>query len=236
MYSKNLFSIFDAIWCKKVRGKFFIWGIVFMSIFLPANLSANTKTDRIISSWQEKYQNLSTYTAQYSQRLYYKDELRGETSGRVFFKKPHFFRWEVIKPEEQIIVGDGEIIWVYLPRYKQLLKRSYSPEESFGPFWFTSTEPINRIKQNFIVTRPFSVKARGEKIQVLEFRPKREIADINQVNLWLEPKSFLPLRVEVFLNDGTLARFTYKDVKMNVSLPDALFKLKLPNGIEIFEE
>ena len=216
--------------------KFFIWGAVFMSIFLPANLAADTKADRIISSWQEKYQALSTYTAQYTQSFYYGDELKGETSGTVFFKKPHFFRWEVVKPEEQIIVGDGEIIRIYFPRKKQLLKRAYSPGEFFGPFWFTSTEPINRIKQNFIVTQPFSVKARGEMINVLEFRPKREIADINRINLWVEPESFLPLRVEAFLNDGTLTRFTYKDVKMNVSLPDALFELKLPEGIEIFEE
>ena len=207
-----------------------------MGIFLPADLSADTRADRIISSWQEKYQNLSTYTAGYSQKVYYDDELKGETSGTVFFKKPHFFRWEVVKPEKQIIVGDGEIIWVYFPRRKQLLKQAYSPKESFGPFWFTSTEPINKIKQNFNITRPFSVKTRGEIIEVLEFRPKREISDINRIHLWLEPKSFLPLRIEIFLSEGTLTRFIYEDVKMNVSLPDALFELKLPEGIEIFED
>lgn len=216
--------------------KFFVWSVVFMGIFLPANLSADTRADRIISSWQEKYRDLSTYVAGYSQRLYFEDELKGETSGTVFFKKPHFFRWEVVKPEKQIIVGDGEIIWIYFPRNKQLLKRAYSPEKSFGPFWFTSTEPITKIKQNFNISRPFSVKTRGEKIEVLEFRPKREISDIKQINLWLEPKNFLPLRVEVFLSDGTLTRFTYEDVKTNVSLPDGLFELKLPEGIEIFGE
>ena len=216
--------------------KIFIWTLIFVFIVSPLNSFAESDVNRVISSWQERYNNLSTYTATYTQSLYEGDTLKGKTSGTVFFKKPHFFRWEVESPENQIIVGDGEVIWIYLPKNKQIIKRSYSPEESFGPFWFTSTEPIKKIKQNFKVTRPFSVTHKGEMIEVLEFRPRKEIPGIRQVNLWLEPRNFLPLRVEVFSDEGSHTRFTYSDVKMNVPIPDELFKLKPREGLEVFEE
>ncbi len=214
----------------------FIFMVCFTVVFLPAGLSAESDINQIISSWQGKYDRLSSYTATYIQSVYEGEELKGETSGMVFFKKPHFFRWEVKSPEEQIIVGNGEIVWVYVPGFNQVVKRTYSPENSFGPFWFTSTEPIKRIKSNFIIKKPFTVKHQGKQIEILEFIPRREIPDIKKVHLWMDPDKFLPLRVEVFLNDGTLTRFIYKDIKMDVSLSDALFQLKIPDGIEVFED
>ncbi len=34
-------------------------------------------------------------------------------SGKLVFSRPGKFRWEYEKPYEQIIVGDGEKLWVY---------------------------------------------------------------------------------------------------------------------------
>jgi len=216
--------------------RLFIWGLAFVLTISPVKSGAEGEAEKIISAWQEKYRKLSTYTAHYRQSIYQGNELKGETSGKIFFKKPHFFRWDVELPEEEIIIGDGETIWVYLPDSNQAIKKSYSPEESFGPFWFTSTQPIDKIKGHFVIKRPLAVKSSGEALEVLEFHPKRENSDIDRVNIWLEPKNFLPLRVEVFLNDGTLTRFTYNEIKTDALFAEGVFKLNFPEGTEIFEE
>jgi len=52
--------------------------------------------------------------AVFSQQVMDKDGKTVQSgSGRVAFQRPGKFRWEYLKPYEQLIVGDGEKLWVF---------------------------------------------------------------------------------------------------------------------------
>ena len=42
-----------------------------------------------------------------------------KASGTVQFQRPGKFRWTYDKPYEQVIVGDGEKLWIYYPNFKE---------------------------------------------------------------------------------------------------------------------
>src|SRR5689334_4293065 len=42
------------------------------------------------------------------------------SSGVLAFSRPGKFRWEYRKPNEQLIVGDGERLWIYDPDLNQV--------------------------------------------------------------------------------------------------------------------
>ncbi|MGH8800272.1 MAG: outer membrane lipoprotein chaperone LolA, partial [Casimicrobiaceae bacterium] len=46
-----------------------------------------------------------------------------ESSGTFAFSRPGKFRWTYDKPHAQIIVGDGEKLWIYDPDLKQVIVR-----------------------------------------------------------------------------------------------------------------
>ncbi|HQQ59502.1 MAG TPA: outer-membrane lipoprotein carrier protein LolA, partial [Thermomonas sp.] len=62
---------------------------------------------------------------QFSQQVF---DVRGKqkesSSGRVALSAPNQLRWEYIKPYAQLVVADGNTVWVYEPDLNQATKRA----------------------------------------------------------------------------------------------------------------
>src|SRR5690606_18373688 len=70
----------------------------------------------------------------FEQSLYDLDGRLKETStGRVALSAPRLFRWEYATPYEQLIVADGEKVWVFDPDLDQVTVRPQGPEEQNSP-------------------------------------------------------------------------------------------------------
>ena len=46
-----------------------------------------------------------------------------QASGEFAIARPGKFRWSVDKPYQQLLVGDGERVWIYDPDLNQVVKR-----------------------------------------------------------------------------------------------------------------
>lgn len=70
----------------------------------------------------------------FTQQVY---DLRGKvketSSGSVALSAPRLFRWEYDKPYPQLIVADGEFVWIYEPDLQQATKRAQGAEEQKSP-------------------------------------------------------------------------------------------------------
>ena len=55
------------------------------------------------------------------------------SSGRVAVSAPRLFRWEYVKPYPQLIVADGETVWVYDPDLQQVTRRPQGAAEGNSP-------------------------------------------------------------------------------------------------------
>lgn len=62
-----------------------------------------------------------------------KGQLKERSSGRVALSAPRLFRWEYRKPYEQLIVADGDKVWVYDPDLEQVTVRPQGVEEQNSP-------------------------------------------------------------------------------------------------------
>jgi len=71
---------------------------------------------------------------QFTQQVFDANGRPKETSsGRVSLSAPHLFRWEYKKPYEQLIVADGQRVWVYDPDLQQVTRRAQGAEEQNSP-------------------------------------------------------------------------------------------------------
>ena len=72
--------------------------------------------------------------ARFEQRVFDPNGRRSETSsGSVKLFAPRQFRWEYLKPAPQLIVADGDHIWIYDPELEQVTVRNQSMEEQGSP-------------------------------------------------------------------------------------------------------
>lgn len=77
---------------------------------------------------------LSGLDGQFVQQVYDpQGQLRERTHGRVALARPRQFRWEYAEPFPQLIVADGDHVWVYDPDLEQVSVRPQSAEERQSP-------------------------------------------------------------------------------------------------------
>ena len=55
------------------------------------------------------------------------------SSGTVELSAPRLFRWAYLKPYAQLIVADGDHIWIHDPELDQVTVRNQSYEEQSSP-------------------------------------------------------------------------------------------------------
>lgn len=70
----------------------------------------------------------------FEQRVYDANGNLGEqSSGRISLRAPRQFRWEYEQPFPQLIVADGDHVWIYDPDLEQVTVRNQSYEEQGSP-------------------------------------------------------------------------------------------------------
>lgn len=104
---------------------------------------------------------------QFSQQVF---DARGKqkesNSGRVAVSAPRQFRWEYLKPYQQLIVADGKTVWVFDPDLNQVSKRAQGVEEA--------NSPLAILLDPGKLDRDFQVKEAGVRdgVEWLEITPR----------------------------------------------------------------
>ena len=107
---------------------------------------------------------------QFSQQVF---DARGKqkerASGRVAVSAPRLFRWEYLKPHRQLIVADGEKVWIYEPDLQQATVKPQGEEERNSPL--VALFDPRRLAQQFDLSEEASS---SEGLQWLTLTPKAD--------------------------------------------------------------
>ena len=60
-------------------------------------------------------------------------KMKEDSTGSVALSAPRLFRWEYLKPNPQLIVADGDHVWVYDPDLEQVTVKNQGTEEQQSP-------------------------------------------------------------------------------------------------------
>lgn len=108
--------------------------LVRLLILLVATLFTSTVFAGARSDLDAFTKGLKGLDGQFTQKVYDSNgKLKETSSGRVALSTPNLFRWEYAKPYTQLIVADGETVWVYDPDLQQVTRRPQGAQEQNSP-------------------------------------------------------------------------------------------------------
>src|SRR3954470_4431048 len=116
--------------------------------------------------------------ASFEQKVYDRDgKLVQESKGSFVFLRPGRFRWVYEKPVDQLIVGDGERVWIYDRDLNQVTVRRIS--KALG------STPAALLAGASDVEKAFELSEAGERdgLEWLEARPKEKEAGFERVRM-----------------------------------------------------
>jgi outer membrane lipoprotein carrier protein len=176
-----------------------------------------------LQQFVEGVQNLSARFEQVQ-----KDE-RGtvlqQSSGKLWLQRPGKFRWSYEKPYQQLMVCDGETLWLYDPDLKQVTVRPAGAT--------LQGTPAQLLTDRKALERHFKVQTTTGADPHLRLLPRASDSDFKTVELWLKDGAPARMRFHDQLGGETDVRFS--DVKRNGVADAAQFRFKPPKGTEIVE-
>ncbi|MDM8567840.1 outer membrane lipoprotein chaperone LolA, partial [Candidatus Halobeggiatoa sp. HSG11] len=102
------------------------------------------------------FKQLNTMQGQFEQSLFNEQgNLLEISEGKMYVQRPNQFRWEYKKPYEQLIVADGEKIWIYDNDLEQITVKKLSNTLGQTPAFLFSNN--NNIEKDFFINQ-LSVK------------------------------------------------------------------------------
>ena len=157
-----------------------------------------------------------------------------KSQGRAYFQKPQSVRIDQESPERQVIVTQGKTVFIYTPRFNQVLKdtwKNWSRKNSFLPGLFGSSGTLDRLEKDYAWTLENGEKLNGEDTVVVRLKPAAEGEDLK---LWLGAADFVPRKAQVSMGGGSLVT-TLRSLRMNAPLEPGIFDFSPPKNASVIK-
>ncbi|MCX7544662.1 outer membrane lipoprotein chaperone LolA [Marinicella gelatinilytica] len=205
--------------------------ILLVCVFAAGLTLAQSDNDNAIDNkaqdiLSELRQDLSALQAEFKQYELSQDgHADDKNSGTVWMQAPDFFKWHYKEPFEQLIVADGEQVWVYDEDLQQV---TVKPQNN-------NLNPIYVIINEELSTRYYHIAYEGEQqdLSWVKLTPKETSDEVKSVMLGIKNKQLHRIHVNNQL-DQTLV-FEFSDLKRNPTLSKDTFQFTPPEGVDVVE-
>ena len=209
--------------------------LIFIFFGVSLNLSAsNNALSMVIDNLHKKYDNISTYKADFVQVNFFKAVNQVQKfSGTLYLKKPDKMRWDYVKPEVQSIISNGKKIWYFYPEENQANYADLSGKSKENSLIFMLLEGIKKVESTFYM-RLISGNE-NNKFFYLQLLPKKPNTEIKKVILTVSKKDFSIKVSHVFYATNDISKVIFKNVSLNIKLDDSFFNFTPAPGCEVFK-
>ncbi|WP_428312223.1 outer membrane lipoprotein chaperone LolA [Hydrocarboniphaga sp.] len=169
-----------------------------------------------------------TVTARFSQVQFNdRGEKLASSSGQMILSRPGRFRWNYEQPYEQLMVCDGQKIWLYDPDLSQVTVRPAADT--------LSGTPAALLAQRSTLTDEFAIEDLGARndAQGVRLKPRNVDGDFEAIEMWLRKGA--PERMVFMDRIGNRTEVAFTDIQVNTKVDDAQLKFTPPKGAEIVE-
>ncbi len=148
-----------------------------------------------------------------------------EGAGTLVLSRPGKFRWTYDRPYRQLIVGDGQRVWIYDEDLNQVTVRKI--DQALGATPAALLSGAQDIEKAFVLTD-------GGASGGLEWLGARPIAgDSPFTDMRIGFEGTLPVQIELVDNFGQRTTIRLSGFEKNPSLPPDLFRFTPPPGADV---
>jgi outer membrane lipoprotein carrier protein len=154
---------------------------------------------------------------------------RSKTSSGTFeFSRPNRFRFVYKKPFEQVIVADGQTLWLHDVDLNQVTSRKQSKVLGSTPAALIASAP-----DLASLRKDFNLEAAGEKdgIQWAQATPKVKEGQLHSMKVGFRGNDLAALEILDSFGQRSMLMFTKMD--LNASVPPETFNFKPPPNTDV---
>jgi outer membrane lipoprotein carrier protein len=153
------------------------------------------------------------------------------SSGTLEFSRPNRFKFFYKKPFEQIIVADGQTLWLFDVDLNQVTARKQANALGSTPAaLIASAADIRALQSDFVLTNA----ADKEGLEWVLATPKARDSALQSVRIGLKAEELAVL--EILDTFGQRSVLTFSGFQGNVGLDASTFQFKPPAGADVIRQ
>lgn len=200
------------------------------------DLKADERLPTLVERIRYEHERLETLEASFKQVK--QSELLiepVEANGVFSYSAPDRVRWEYQEPDpiSLLILGDEMTTWykdinqaekIYVGKHSQRVLEYLGASSSMARLLEYFDVSLRTPKDR---TKPFH----------LELKPRfaRVERRVREMEIWVHPELFLPVRLRYVEGNGDVTEYDFGDFQVNSALPDDRFDLEIPEEVDLRE-
>lgn len=149
-------------------------------------------------------------------------------AGTMMFSRPGKFRWTYDKPYYQLIVGDGEKLWIYDRDLNQVTVKKLSATLGSSPAALLAGD--NELEKNFTLREG----GESEGIEWVDAQPKAAESSFEFLRIGFSGGELRAM--ELRDNFGQTTTIVFTQFERNPALPAGSFRFVPPKGADVIGE
>jgi outer membrane lipoprotein carrier protein len=217
---------------KEIKLTYFAKSLVIIFILLNGSISqAETLEQQALDAVQKNYEKVLTYEAEFIQKSYIKmmDKTQ-DIKGTVSIKKPGKMKWSYGAPDTQVLISNGNTLWLYVPDEEQATK---VPIESI----YSSNTPALFLAGKGKLTQSFNVESVNLDKDPLSITltPKADDQSLTRLKLFANKKNYQITGSTVYDKLGNKTEIRFSNIKTNREIPEKTFQFQAPTNVEVLD-
>jgi outer membrane lipoprotein carrier protein len=182
-----------------------------------------------LDRFKDFVRNTQSARAEFEQKVYDRSgKLSQESKGSFVFQRPGLFRWVYAKPVDQVIVGDGERVWIHDRDLNQVTVRKLS--RALG------STPAALLAGSADIEKAFQLSDAGTKegLEWLEATPLDRDAGFEHVRMGFDAEGLRAMELFDHFGQRTVLRF--ENLRRNPKVDKSEFRFEPPKGADVLGE
>lgn len=204
-----------------------------VAVFAENNVAVEPSSVQLLSAadaLQQLIQASPNFSADFSQDVTNEmGRLVERSTGKVWIKQPHQFRWHTMTPYQQIVLGDQSTVSSYDIDLEQVILRSTSDLLGESPALLLTGE--QKVSTLFNVSKIETTQAGSQIFQLL---PKKKQGSLELVKIFFNGQ--LLSRMEITDGLGQLTFVEFSNMAHPESIPAPLFELNAGPDVDIVDQ
>jgi len=152
--------------------------------------------------------------------------------GTLYYRAPGRYRIEYAYPKGDVVVDDGDWVWVYLPSSQpgQVIRQPADGSGGANPLTY-----LRDLRSMYDVGLMGSETISGEVSDHLGLDPSSDRAPFTRVDVWVGRETGLIRQVRTSTPDGVEKSYTFTALRRGASMPDSRFRFSPPTGVEVYD-
>ena len=200
-------------------------GLLAAALFTATQLAHAGAIDKL----RQFLDGTKTLRAEFTQMVVAKNGKKSQQStGVMSFSRPGKFRWQIEKPYSQLLVGDGQKVWIYDQDLRQVTVKKV--DAALGSTPAALLVGSNALEKNFTLAEAGT----REGLDWVEAIPKSPDSGFEKLQLGFEGNELKGMQLQD--NFGQTTSLAFSRIEHNPSIAATQFRFTPPAGVDVIGE